>query len=146
MSMGPVAKAGAWAGVAGIEVFWTIATTCLELLSRLAPPTGSVSLSLGKGTVAENQERKKKGKSVVLKENEEGKLAKMDGKKVAEKSAPVGMAVLVAGTASAFPRETILAPTSALKKDKAKLAREGQSWQGMWEANKVGINYHCGEL
>jgi hypothetical protein len=61
--------------------------------------------------------------------------------KVGKKSVPIGMAVQVVGTTSVLAPVTMPAPTSALKKEKAKLAREGRSRQGMWDANKAGISY-----
>jgi hypothetical protein len=65
----------------------------------------------------------------------------MNGKELAEKSAPAGAAVLIAGMTSARPPATVLTPTTALKRKNAKLAREGQSWQEMWEANRVEMSY-----
>jgi hypothetical protein len=62
-------------------------------------------------------------------------------KELAKNSAPVGAAILVAEKVSGRPPTVILAPTSALKKKEAKLAREEQSRQGMWEANTVGVSY-----
>jgi hypothetical protein len=60
---------------------------------------------------------------------------------MAKKSAPVEAAVLLAGKVSPCPLAFILAPASAPKRKKAKLAREGQSRQGMWEASRVGVSY-----
>jgi hypothetical protein len=62
-------------------------------------------------------------------------------KELAKNSAPIGAAILVAEKVSRRPPTVILAPTSALKKKEAKLAREEQSRQGMWEANIVGVSY-----
>jgi hypothetical protein len=51
-------------------------------------------------------------------------MRKGNWQKVGKKSAPIGMAVPVAETTSARPPTTMLALTSALKKEKEKLARE----------------------
>jgi hypothetical protein len=62
----------------------------------------------------------------------------MDDKELAEKSAPVRAVVPVAGKSFTRPPVTVLTLATALKKKKAKLAREGQSRQGMLEANGEG--------
>jgi hypothetical protein len=90
-------------GVARIEASEMIATVYFRPLSQLALPVGLAAMSSGKGTVAETQERKKRGKSVALR-GKKGKLVRMDDKKLAEESVPIGTAILIAGTTSTLSR------------------------------------------
>jgi hypothetical protein len=113
-SVGATAKVGAWVGSAGAVEFEAL--VALRPPSRLTMPTSSVALPSGKDAVAAYP---REGRISCPKGQKEGKLAKRLARKltkVGKKSAPVSVAVLVAGSLPGRSPTTMLAPTSALKK------------------------------
>jgi hypothetical protein len=97
-------------------------------------PTSSVDLLSMKEAVAVDP---REGRISCLKGQKEGKLAKRLARKltkVVKRSAPIGVAVLVAGSLPRRSPTTMLAPTSALKK-----RRQAFSPERVILARDVGI-------